>query len=82
MTPSAHQHHIKLLPLSYREHVMLLCRDQEECNSAAVEVVNFALKAGQMCVYGSILNGDSTHLSRFSSSILNFDKHVEDGDLL
>ncbi len=61
---------------------MLLCRDQEECNSAAVEVVNFALKAGQMCVYGSILNGDSTHLSRFSSSILNFDKHVEDGDLL
>jgi len=61
---------------------MLLCRDQEECNSAAVEVVSFALKAGQMCVYGSILNGDSTHLSRFSSSILNFDKHVEDGDLL
>lgn len=73
---------MKLLAPSYGEHVMLLCRDQEECISAAVEVINDALKAGQMCVYASVLNGDSTHVARISSSILNFDKYVKDGDLL
>lgn len=61
---------------------MLLCRGQEDCDSAAVEVINNALKAGQLCVYASVLNGESLHLSKISLNISNFNQYTKNGDLL
>jgi CheY-like chemotaxis protein len=61
---------------------MLLCRDRHDCNFAAVESINEALKAGQLCIYASVLNGDSAHISEISSGIPHFSQHIEDGNLL
>ena len=73
---------LQLLEPSYREHVMLLCKNQEDCNSAAVDTINEGLAAGYLCIYASILNGNKTHLDRFSSSVNNYGQYIEDGDLV
>jgi CheY-like chemotaxis protein len=80
--PPAPRQSLDLLVPSYREHVMLLCTDQEDCDSAEVEVISNALKAGQLCVYASVLNEGRSHLSKISSNISNFNQHTKNGDLL
>jgi CheY-like chemotaxis protein len=61
---------------------MLLCTDRRECDNAAVESINEALNAGYLCVYASVLNGDSAHLSEIAASISNFDDRVASRDLV
>jgi CheY-like chemotaxis protein len=61
---------------------MLLCKNQEDCNSAAIDTINEGLAAGYLCIYASILNGNKAHLDRFSSSVNNYAQYIEDGDLV
>jgi hypothetical protein len=71
----------QLLAPSFREHVMLLCNDQEECDSAAVDSINEGLKAGQLCIYSSVFNGYKLHLDEISSKITNYQENIEKGNL-
>lgn len=41
----------ELLRRSDRQHLMLLYDDEHDRNSAEIECLNHALKAGQFCVY-------------------------------
>lgn len=74
--------HSELLMPSYREHVMLLCQDQSDCDSAAVESLSEGLKAGHLCIYASVLNGKKSHIDQISSRIENYTERIEKGDLV
>jgi CheY-like chemotaxis protein len=83
LSRSLHQHQsYQLLNHSFREHVMLLCNNQDECDSAAIDSLNEGLKAGQLCIYASVFNGDKSHLSRISSKITNYLENIEKGNLV
>ena len=56
---------------------MLLCKDQEECDSAAMDSINEGLKAGQLCIYASVFNGYKLHLDEISSKITNYQENIE-----
>lgn len=73
---------VELLAPSYREHVMLLCKDRKDCDFAASEAITEALRDGLLCIYASVHNGDSTHLAQMSSNIPNFREHMKCGDLV
>jgi len=72
----------QLLNRSFREHVMLLCNDQKEVDSAAVDSINEGLKAGHLCIYASVFNGDKLHLEEISSKITNYSENIEKGNLV
>lgn len=74
--------HLELLAPAYREHVMLLCSARKDCDHAAIESINEALTAGQLCVYASVLNGDKDHLAEIASGIPHFDGHIATQDLV
>ena len=61
---------------------MLLYNNQGECDSAAICSLNEGLKAGQLCIYASVFNGDKSHLSRISSKITNYLENIEKGNLV
>jgi CheY-like chemotaxis protein len=61
---------------------MLLCNNQDECNSAAIDSLTEGLRAGQLCIYASVFNGDESHLSRISSKIINYQENLERGNLV
>jgi CheY-like chemotaxis protein len=61
---------------------MLLYNNQGECDSAAIDSLNEGLKAGQLCIYASVFNGDKSHLSRISSKITNYLENIEKGNLV
>jgi len=61
---------------------MLLCDNQDECYSAAIDSLNEGLRAGQLCIYASVFNGKKSHLSRISSKITNYQVNIEKGNLV
>jgi CheY-like chemotaxis protein len=71
-----------LLHRSFREHVLLLYNNQDECDSAAIDSINEGLSSHQLCVYASVFNGDKSHLSRISSKITNYLENIEKGNLV
>jgi CheY-like chemotaxis protein len=71
-----------MLNRSSREHVLLLCNNQEEYDSAAIDSINEGLQAGQLCIYASVFNHDKSHLSKISSKITNYMKNIEKGNLV
>jgi CheY-like chemotaxis protein len=72
----------QLITPSFREHVMLLCNDQKERDSAAVDSINEGLEAGQLCIYASVFNGNKLHLEKISSKITNYSENIEKGNLI
>jgi CheY-like chemotaxis protein len=60
---------------------MLLCNAQEECDSAAVDLINEGLKAGKLCIYASVFNSDKLHIDEISSKITNYQENIEKGNL-
>ncbi|MDQ4015470.1 MAG: hypothetical protein M3136_06860 [Thermoproteota archaeon] len=56
--------------------------NQDECDSAAIDSLNEGLKAGQLCIYASVFNGDKSHLSRISSKITDYLENIEKGNLV
>jgi CheY-like chemotaxis protein len=72
----------QLLNRSFREHVMLLCNNQDEYDSAAIDSLNEGLRARQLCIYASVFNGDKSHLSKISSRIMNYQENIEKGNLV
>lgn len=61
---------------------MLLCNNQDECDSSAMDSVNEGLRAGQLCIYASVFNGDKSHLNRISSKIIDYQENIEKGNLV
>jgi KaiC/GvpD/RAD55 family RecA-like ATPase len=61
---------------------MLLCNNQYECDSAAIDSINEGLRAGQLCIYASVFNGDKSHLNRISPKILNYQENMDKGNLV
>jgi CheY-like chemotaxis protein len=61
---------------------MLLCNNQHEYDSAAIDSLNEGLRAGQLCIYASVFNGDKSHLSKISSRIMNYQENIEKGNLV
>ena len=61
---------------------MLLCNNQYECDSAAIDSINEGLRAGQLCIYASVFNGDKSHLNRISPKILNYQENIDKGNLV
>lgn len=61
---------------------MLLCNNQDEYDSAAIDSINEGLGAGQLCIYASVFNGDKSHLSKISSKITNYLENIEKGNLV
>jgi CheY-like chemotaxis protein len=61
---------------------MLLCDNQDECDSAAIDSLNEGLRAGHLCVYASVFNGNKSHLSKISSKITNYQANIEKGNLV
>jgi CheY-like chemotaxis protein len=61
---------------------MLLCNNQGEYDSAAIDSINEGLEAGQLCIYASVFNSDKSHLSRISSKITNYMENIEKGNLV
>ena len=61
---------------------MLLCNNQDEYDSAAIDSINEGLEAGQLCIYASVFNGDKSHLSKISSKITNYLENIEKGNLV
>jgi CheY-like chemotaxis protein len=72
----------QLLNRSFREHVMLLCNNQDEYDSAAIDSLNEGLRARHLCIYASVFNGDKSHLSKISSRIMNYQENIEKGNLV
>ncbi len=61
---------------------MLLCNNQDEYDSAAIDSINEGLEAGQLCIYASVFNGNKSHLSGISSKITNYLENIEKGNLV
>lgn len=61
---------------------MLLCNNQDEYDSAAIDSINEGLEAGQLCIYASVFNGYKSHLSEISSKITNYLENIEKGNLV
>jgi CheY-like chemotaxis protein len=61
---------------------MLLCDNQNECDSAAVDSINEGLRAGQLCIYASVFNGDKSHLNKISPKILNYQENIDKANLV
>ena len=61
---------------------MLLCNDQKECDSAAVDSTNEGLKAGQLCIYASVFNGDKFHLEKILSEITKYSENIDKRNLV
>jgi CheY-like chemotaxis protein len=61
---------------------MLLCNNQNECDSAAVDSINEGLRAGQLCIYASVFNGDKSHLNKISPKILNYQENIDKANLV
>jgi CheY-like chemotaxis protein len=61
---------------------MLLCNNQDEYDSAAIDSLNEGLRARQLCIYASVFNGDKSHLSKISSRIMNYQENIEKGNLV
>jgi CheY-like chemotaxis protein len=61
---------------------MLLCNNQNECDSAAVDSINEGLIAGQLCIYASVFNGEKSHLNKISPKILNYQENIEKDNLV
>jgi CheY-like chemotaxis protein len=61
---------------------MLLCNNQDEYDSAAIDSINEGLETGQLCMYASVFNGDKSHLSEISSKITNYLENIEKGNLV
>ena len=61
---------------------MLLCNNQNECDSAAVDSINEGLRAGQLCIYASVFNSDKSHLDKISPEILNYQENKDKGNLV
>src|SRR5919197_5442094 len=78
---SPHQSY-QLLNRSFREHVMLLCNNHNECDSAAVDFMNEGLRAGQLCIYASVFNGDKPHINKISPKFQNYQENIEKGNLV
>jgi CheY-like chemotaxis protein len=61
---------------------MLLYDDEHDRNSAEIECINHALKAGQFCVYATV----DAHRQGFANSLAEkidgYKRHVDNGDLL
>jgi hypothetical protein len=72
----------QLLMPSYREHVVLLCQNQADCDSAAIESINEGLRAGHLCIYASVLNGKKSHIDQLSPQIDNFSESIDNEDLV
>jgi CheY-like chemotaxis protein len=76
------QRRVKLLAPIYREHLMLLCNSQQDCDQAAIDSINEGLAEGQLCIYASVLNGDKKHLEKISAKINSFDNNVGESNLV
>jgi CheY-like chemotaxis protein len=61
---------------------MLLCNNQDDYDSAAIDSLNEGLRARQLCIYASVFNGDKSHLSKISSRIMNYQENIEKGNLV
>ena len=61
---------------------MLLCNNQDDYDTAAIDSINEGLEAGQLCIYASVFNGDKSHLSKISSKITNYLENIEKGNLV
>ena len=61
---------------------MLMCSNKDEYDTAAIDSVNEGLEAGQLCIYGSVFNGDKSHLNKISSKITNYLENIEKGNLV
>jgi hypothetical protein len=58
---------------------MLLYETEDRCSEAAVACINDGLRDGQFCVYASVNAYDSSHLSKLSSRITNYNQNIDDG---
>jgi CheY-like chemotaxis protein len=61
---------------------MLLCNNQNECDSAAIDSINEGLGIGQLCIYASVFNGEKSHLNRISPRIPNYQENIDKGNLV
>ena len=61
---------------------MLLCDNQAEYDSAAIDSINEGLKAGQLCIYASVFSDDKSHFGAITSKITNYLENVERGNLI
>lgn len=61
---------------------MLLYDDEKIRNSAEIECINRGLEKGQFCIYASVGIDNVKYASDFAASITNYDKQVQDGNLL
>ena len=70
-----------LLYPSYRQHVMLLYRDDAERTGAIASYIDEGLKGGQLCVYASGRSADMQHLESLSSRVPSFAESLRKGSL-
>lgn len=71
-----------LLRPSYRQHVMLLYRDDAERTEAIANYINEGLKGSQLCVYASGRSADAAHMSSLSSQVPGYDEHARKGNII
>ena len=71
-----------LLRSSDRQHLMLLYDSESDRSSAEIDCINRALAAGQYCVYATVDANDKEFMSRLVSSISDYERQVEQGNLL
>ena len=71
-----------LLGTSSRYHLALLYESKEERSLAELLCLKQALAQNQFCIYASVDMHDQESFARLASSVLSFDTHVQNGDLL
>lgn len=65
-----------------RQHIALLYETPLQRDVASARYINEGLKRNQLCVYASVHVRDGEHMARFSKLISDFDRNVQDGNLI
>lgn len=53
-----------------------------DAHEAIASYINEGLKRNQLCVYASVHNRDESHIEKIAPKIVDYEKNVQDGNLL
>jgi CheY-like chemotaxis protein len=69
-------------PSSRGQHVMLLYDINSNRDVAAINYINQGLAENQLCIYASVNAYDTSHLSKISTRIKNYEENIDERNLI
>lgn len=63
-------------------HILMVYDGDSDAHEAIASYINEGLKRNQLCVYASVHNRDESHVKKIASRIVDYEKNVQNGNLL